>query len=72
MGLFRDRGDRPRLFGRAHERRDDRATGDMTAATSVLDRAVATIALSRRRAETGWNTREPDRLPVVQCDLMDR
>jgi hypothetical protein len=24
MGLFRDRGDRPRLLGRGHERRDDR------------------------------------------------
>jgi len=30
MGLSRDRGDRPRLIGRGHERRDDRcdARGD--------------------------------------------
>ena len=24
MGLFKERGDRPRLLGRGHERRDDR------------------------------------------------
>ena len=48
MGLSRDRGDRPRLLGRGHERRDDlgdrrddrrddRATGEMTARTAVPD-----------------------------------
>jgi hypothetical protein len=52
MGLFRDRGDRPRLPGRGHERRDDRrdnrvtgtitvamteATGGMTVRTAVPD-----------------------------------
>jgi hypothetical protein len=38
MGLSTDRGDRPRLIGRGHERRDDRrddaATGGMTVATT--------------------------------------
>ena len=52
MGLSRDTGDRPRLLGRGHERRDDRrddlgdrrddrrdgrATGEMTARTAVPD-----------------------------------
>jgi hypothetical protein len=46
MGLFRDRGDRPRLLGRGHERRSDRrdnrgdrrdhaVTGERTAKTAV-------------------------------------
>ena len=59
MGLFKDRGDRPRLLGRGHERRDDRrddpgdrredrrdnrGDGEKTAKTAVRARPPAEIA----------------------------
>ena len=55
MGLSTDRGDRPRLIGRDHERRDDRrddaATGGMTARTADPDPDCSGDSSTRGRAQ---------------------